>query len=101
MPAMLDDREIEYEVYDGKSYYNKSNAAKYLNMTNAGLIRKMKLIADKQGIDIPFVTLPMSMQSKYVDKRILDVLKKSFVIGQEREWYEELRRVSEAVSRGE
>ena len=101
MPAMLDEREIEYEVYNGRSYYNKSNAAKYLGMTNAGLIRKMKLIAEKQGINIPFVTLPMSMQSKYIDKRILDILKKSFVIGQEREWYAELRRISEAVSRGE
>jgi hypothetical protein len=41
------------------------------------------------------------MQSKYCDKRILDVLKKSFIIGKEQEWYDELRRVVEEVARGE
>jgi hypothetical protein len=100
MPA-IDEREIEYEVYNGRSYYNRSNSAKYVGMTYAGLSRKIDMLKKQKGIAVPFITLPSSMQSKYCDKRILDVLKKSFIIGKEQEWYDELRRVVEEVARGE
>ena len=64
MSAMLDERQIEFEVYEGRSYYNKSNAARYVGMTNAGLIRKIDRIKREQGITVPFVMLPFSMHSK-------------------------------------
>lgn len=101
MPAMLDDREIEYELYEGKAYYNRGNAARYVGMTDAGLRRKFDKIKKEQGISVPFITLPLSMQSKFIDKRILDVFRKSVIVGREQEWYDELRRVVDAVSKGE
>lgn len=100
MSAMLDERQIEFEVYEGRSYYNKSNAARYVGMTNAGLLRKFDRIKREQGITVPFVMLPLSMQSKYIDKRILDVFRKSVTVGREQEWYDELRRVVDEVSSG-
>jgi len=97
---MLDEREIEYENYNGHAYYNRSNAARYVGMTNAGLRRKIEKMEKEQGIALPFVMLPSNMQNKCIDKRILDVFRKSVNIGREQAWFDELRRVVEEVNRG-
>ncbi len=96
---MLDERGIEYSSYNGHEYYNRTYAAKYVGMTDTGFRRKISKIKAEKGIDIPFVRLPQNMQNKYIDKRVLDVFRKSVPVGREEEWHDELRRVVDTVNR--
>jgi hypothetical protein len=94
-----DDRGIEYAIHNGKSYYNWTNAAKYVeNMTDSGLRRKVKALEAETGISIPLIKLPFSQQNVYHDKRVLDVFRRAVKVGREQEWVDELRRVVDEVN---
>lgn len=97
MSTILDENGIEHSVHNGRKYYNKTYAARYVGMTDTGLRRKIKKIEAESGITIPFKTLPFSAQKKYIDKRILDVFRMSVNVGEEKRWYDELKFVVDTV----
>ncbi len=94
---MLDEEGNEYVVFSGKTYYNQTHAARYVGITDTGFRKKIKKIEVEKEIVVPRVTLPHSAQNKYIDKRVLDVFKKSVKVGHEQKWYDELRRVVDLV----
>lgn len=101
MTNLLDESGIEYSIHNGKQYYNRTYSARYLGMTDTGLRRKIKKIELESGITIPLVTLPSSQQNKYIDKRVLDVFRKSVKVGREQEWFDDLRRVVNEINEEE
>jgi len=89
---------IEYTEHGGNMYYNQGNAAKYVGMTDTGFRRKRRKVEEESGIVIPLVILPVSRQTRFIDKRILDVFRQSVRVGQEERWIEDLRRVVNEVN---
>jgi hypothetical protein len=98
MPSLLDENGIEYYSHNDRVYYNRTYSARYVGMTDTGFRRKIKKIEVEQGIVVPLVNLPKSAQNKYIDKRVLDVFRKSVKVGREREWFNELRRIIDLVN---
>jgi hypothetical protein len=93
-----DERRIEYADYGGRAYYNWTNAAKYVGMTDTGFRRRVKKLKEESGIAVPLIRLPISQLNVYHDKRVLDVFRKSVRVGEEDKWEEELRRVIAKVN---
>lgn len=98
MSRLLDDHGLDYSIHEGKAYYNMTYASRYVGMTDSGLRRKIKAVKAESGIEVPFVYLPFDQQKVFIDKRILDVFKKSVKRGKEQEWFEELRKVVDIVN---
>ena len=88
-----DERGIEYTTHGANVYYNWTNSAKFIGMTDTGFRRRVKKLKEESGIEVPLIRLPISQQNVYHDKRVLDVFRKSVRVGQEQEWEEELKRV--------
>jgi hypothetical protein len=97
---MLDSRGVTYTEYNGRQYYNSSNAARYVGMTDTGLRRKRERLEKEYGIIIPVIILPDSHMKRYVDKRVLDVLRESIHVGEEDQWRERLKKVINEVNSG-
>lgn len=95
---MTDENGIEYTTHNGNTYYNWTNAAKYVGMTDTGFRRRVKVLEEAIGIVLPLIRLPISQLNVYHDKRVLDVFKKSVRVGHELEWEEELQRVIDEVN---
>ncbi len=93
-----DERGIEYALHNGREYYNWTNGAKYVGMTDTGFRRRVKKLKAESGIAIPLIKLPINQLNVYHDKRVLDIFRKSVRIGQEREWEDELKRVIAEVN---
>ncbi len=88
-------------IYEGQEYYNRSNAAKYVGMTDEGLRRRMKIIEKENNIVFPLVTLPTSINKRkhevYIHGKILDLLRKPVIKGKEKEWFEKLKETIQEV----
>lgn len=93
-----DERGIEYALHNGREYYNWTNAAKFVQMTDTGFRRRVKKLREESGIVVPLIRLPISQQNVYHDKRVLSVFRKSIRVGMEQEWEEELKRVIQEVN---
>src|ERR1700704_1444757 len=98
MATILDDEGNEYVLFNGKAYYNQTHAAKYVYKTDTAFRRETKRLEKENGIAIPRMTLPTDRQNRYIDKRILDVFRRSIRVGKEQEWYDKLRRVVDEVN---
>jgi len=97
MNRVSDENGIEHVNHEGHLYYNRTNAARYVGLTDSGLRRKIKMLEEEHGIFLPLDILPVSRQKRFIDKRILDVFRKSIRVGQEEEWRQELRRAIHEV----
>lgn len=93
-----DNNGIEYDVHEGKVYYNWANSAKYVGMTDTGFRRRVKKLKEQSGITVPLIRLPISQLNVYHDRRVLDIFKKSVRVGHEQAWEDELRRVIDEVN---
>jgi hypothetical protein len=93
-----DERGIQYDLHNGRAYYNWSNGSKYVGMTDTGFRRRVKILKNERGIIVPLIKLPINHLNVYHDKRILDVFRKSFRVGEEGAWEEELKRVIAEVN---
>lgn len=80
-------------VYEGEEYFNRKNSAKYVGMTDSGLRRRMDDIEKEINISFPLVSFPVSCKSWYINKKILDLLRKPIIVEQEHKWIEELKQV--------
>src|SRR5260370_353777 len=75
----FDQEEIRPSYTDkGREYYNRTNSAKYVQMTDTGFRRKIQKIEAENGITIPMIT--RGGQQKLVDKRILDQFRKGIYV---------------------
>lgn len=99
MQTKLDDSGIVFSVYNDRYYYNRTYSARYVGMTDTGFRRKIKKIEVEQGIIVPLINLPQSAQNKYIDRRVLDVFRKSVKVGREQEWFDELRKVINEINK--
>lgn len=94
---MNSDEEIRPSYVDqGRKYYNRTLAAKYVSMTDTGFRRKIKKFEEEDGIIIPLAS--RGGNQKFIDQRILDQFRKP--IYNEDEWYGELRQIVELVKSG-
>ncbi|HEX9502846.1 MAG TPA: hypothetical protein VF974_00805 [Patescibacteria group bacterium] len=92
----FDQEEIRPSYTDkGREYYNRTNSAKYVQMTDTGFRRKIQKIEAENGITIPMIT--RGGQQKLVDKRILDQFRKGIYVGEEDKWMEELKKIIDQI----
>lgn len=94
----VDEKGVEYATHNGRAYYNWTNAARYIQMTDTGFRRRVKKLRAESGIEVPLIRLPISQLNVYHDKRVLDVFRKSVRVGEEDQWEEELKRVIQQVN---
>lgn len=88
---MIDSRGIECFNCNGLLYYSQTASAEFLGMTLTGLRRKREKLEKEDGIIIPLVSLPVSDQKKFIDRRILTILNEPVRVGEEKKWKEKLR----------
>lgn len=100
MNASLDESGTPIVSNNGNIYYSRQNAASYIGMTDSGFRRKIQFLEDNYDIIIPLEILPISRKKRFIDKRILDVFRKSVRVGHEEEWREELKKVVNEVNEG-
>ena len=79
----------------GREYFNKTNAAKYVDMTDTGFRRKIKRIEKENGIVIPMIT--RGGRQKLIDRRILNQFRKPIYSGEDDKWFEELKGIIEQI----
>src|SRR5258708_21219036 len=92
----FDQEEIRPSYTDkGREYYNRTNSAKYVQMTDTGFRRKIQKIEAENGITIPMIT--RGGQQKLVDKRILDQFRKGIYVEEEYKWMEELIKIIDQI----
>lgn len=83
-------------VNRGREYFNRSLAARYVDMTDTGFRRRIQKIEKEQGISIPMIS--RGGLAKLIDKRILDQFRKPINVGREDEWMEELRSIVDQIN---
>ena len=79
----------------GREYFNRTLAARYVDMTDTGFRKKIKRIETDYGFIIPKIS--RGGLQKLIDKRILDQFRKPIFVGQEQKWVEELKQVCEQI----
>jgi hypothetical protein len=90
-------------VYEGQEYYNRSDAAKYVGMSVAGLRQRIERIERENNIIFPFTTFPGAIDAKnrnsgvYIHSKILNLLRKPVLVGKTHEWLEKLKETIKEV----
>ncbi len=95
---MLNEARPSWE-HAGKTYYNRTHAAKYVGMTDSGLRRKIEKLEADHGIAIPIIS--RGGLHRLIDKRILDQFLVPIFPGQEERWYNDLKAIVDRINRGE
>ena len=93
---MIDENIKPSYSINGREYYNRTMAAKYISMTDTGFRHRIKKIEADQHIIIPMMS--RGGNQKFVDRRILDQFRKPLHVGKEHEWYEELKQIIETIN---
>jgi hypothetical protein len=91
MFIMIDDTIRPSYVNQGREYYNRTMAARYVQMTDSGFRRKIKKFEEENNIVIP--TISRGGQQKMLDRRILDQYLKPIFTGSEQQWVGELKQI--------
>jgi len=92
----FDKEEIRPSYIDkGREYFNRTNSARYVEMTDTGFRRKIQKIEAEQHIVVPMIS--RGGQQKLIDRRILDQFRKPIFTGEEEKWFGELKGIIQQI----